>query len=351
MKKIFIIFLFLLSFSLNNAQTNNVLMEYWTGTWCQWCPCGHTIINTILFNKPNTLVLGYHGGGSDPWINFNGNSIISILNYSSVSYPGGVVGRRTGPIQRTSWSGQVNAQSVNFPPPITLSFTKSWNPSTRQLTIDATATSLRQIDTSTKISFVLTESNLVYPQTGNSDCPGGTNYIHKYVVRTMINGATGETFSTGTWANNTVKTKSITTTVDASWNEANLEIGVFVYFNNTTVSGDFGLYNFVLQTAKSGILTNVSNNNEIVKHFSLSQNYPNPFNPITNIKFSIPKECNVALKFYDAVGKEIDSYINGVVKAGEYNAAFDGTKYPSGIYFYKLIAGDFSDTKKMVLIK
>jgi len=90
--------------------------------------------------------------------------------------------------------------------------------------------------------------------------------------------------------------------------------------------------------------------NEIPKSFSLSQSYPNPFNPTTSIKFDIPKAGNVSLKIYDITGKEVYS-INEFKSAGRYEFTFDASNYASGLYFYKLESGMFSETKKMVLIK
>ena len=77
---------------------------------------------------------------------------------------------------------------------------------------------------------------------------------------------------------------------------------------------------------------------------------PNPFNPVTTIKFDIPKENLVSIKIYDMLGREIFA-VNEFKKAGSYEVKFDGTGFASGLYFYKLTAGEFTDTKKMVLIK
>jgi len=85
--------------------------------------------------------------------------------------------------------------------------------------------------------------------------------------------------------------------------------------------------------------------------FALKQNYPNPFNPTTNIKFQIPVSRFVSLKVYDVIGSEIATLINEKKPAGQYEIAFDATNLPSGIYFYRLQAGSFVETKKMVLIK
>jgi len=90
---------------------------------------------------------------------------------------------------------------------------------------------------------------------------------------------------------------------------------------------------------------------ELPSSYSLGQNYPNPFNPTTNIKFSIIKSADVKLIVYDVQGREVQTLVNETLKPGTYEASFDGAALNSGIYFYKLSAGDFSETKKMLLIK
>jgi hypothetical protein len=85
--------------------------------------------------------------------------------------------------------------------------------------------------------------------------------------------------------------------------------------------------------------------------FTLMQNYPNPFNPVTNLEFGISDLGFVTLKIYDMLGKEIAILINEELEPGTYKTQFDGTNYTSGIYFYKLTAGNFTETKKMNLIK
>ena len=90
---------------------------------------------------------------------------------------------------------------------------------------------------------------------------------------------------------------------------------------------------------------------EIPTKFSLSQNYPNPFNPTTKIKFEIPKNAFVKLVVYDSAGKEVEILTDELVQAGEYEAEFNAANYPSGVYYYKFSTGDFTATKKMILLK
>ncbi|HJY64452.1 MAG TPA: T9SS type A sorting domain-containing protein, partial [Ignavibacteria bacterium] len=90
--------------------------------------------------------------------------------------------------------------------------------------------------------------------------------------------------------------------------------------------------------------------NNIPGQFKLYQNYPNPFNPVTIIKYDIPKDGQVSLKIYDITGREVFS-VNEFRQAGSYSVTFNGTNFASGLYLYQLKAGNYVETKKMVLIK
>jgi flagellar hook assembly protein FlgD len=90
---------------------------------------------------------------------------------------------------------------------------------------------------------------------------------------------------------------------------------------------------------------------EISDKYLLEQNYPNPFNPSTNIRYQIKNNTNVILKIYDISGKEIITLVNEKQNSGTYEVTFDGSELSSGVYYYKLTTGDFSVTKKMILIK
>ncbi len=122
---------------------------------------------------------------------------------------------------------------------------------------------------------------------------------------------------------------------------------------DTIVSVDT-LKNFTLQT-----LVAVEDENQLPTVFTLEQNYPNPFNPSTTIKYSIPSvgteyhsvRQNVTLRIYDILGREVTTLVNQKQKPGNYEVTWDASNVSSGVYFYKLSAGSYAETKKMILLR
>lgn len=130
-------------------------------------------------------------------------------------------------------------------------------------------------------------------------------------------------------------------------------------FGNTYISGtsigNGSAEDFL--TIKYALVTGVQTNTNInPAEFILEQNYPNPFNPSTIIRYNIPSNVNiespiVKLIIYNTLGTEVVTLVDEKQSAGNYSVKFDGANYPSGIYYYKLISGDFIQVKKMILMK
>ena len=94
----------------------------------------------------------------------------------------------------------------------------------------------------------------------------------------------------------------------------------------------------------------------IPKQFALMQNYPNPFNPTTTIDYQLPKDAHVSIRVYDILGQLVSTLVDGEESAGYYKVNFDGLRYASGVYFYRLVAEGnngqrFISIKKFVLMK
>ncbi|MFZ2323673.1 MAG: T9SS type A sorting domain-containing protein, partial [Ignavibacteriaceae bacterium] len=106
------------------------------------------------------------------------------------------------------------------------------------------------------------------------------------------------------------------------------------------------------QLAKSNYqVKEINSNISKVTNYALFNNYPNPFNPSTTIKYQLPQDGLVTLKIYDILGKEITTLINEEKPAGKYEVNFNASQLASGVYIYKIQAGDFVNSRKMVLLK
>ena len=101
----------------------------------------------------------------------------------------------------------------------------------------------------------------------------------------------------------------------------------------------------------SYIVTEIENVEESVLSYGISNNFPNPFNPSTRIKYFIPTQSFVTIKVFDALGNEIATLVNEEKQTGSYNVEFDASGFTSGIYFYRIQAGNFAETKNMILLK
>ena len=120
----------------------------------------------------------------------------------------------------------------------------------------------------------------------------------------------------------------------------------WAYSGSDSINGATSLV--IIRRNSTGI-TNISS--VIPSKFDLGNNYPNPFNPVTNFKFHLPKNSEVSIKIYDAQGKEVAELINTKLDAGSYTYQWNAQTASSGIYFYRMKAGDFVSTKRMVLVK
>ncbi len=128
-------------------------------------------------------------------------------------------------------------------------------------------------------------------------------------------------------------------------------IGVLgIYFTDVNSGWCVGNYGGIMRTTNGGIGI-ITISSQIPKQFNLFQNYPNPFNPTTKFKFQMPKSGNVKLTIYDITGKEVEVMLNEHLQAGTYEVDWNAAEYSSGVYFYSLITNEFTQTRKMVVIK
>ncbi len=215
--------------------------------------------------------------------------------------------------------------------------------------------------TDTRVAGDSIRANIIV--TNLTSLPAATYYLRVMAVERIITyvsppGSNGETVfpdvfrlsipnSTGTAIATTAGTQNFQFTYkrNSVWVDSMIYTLAFVQNENTKEIMNSG------RPANITITGAPTYSNEVPGTYALLQNYPNPFNPSTNIAFTIPKEENVTLKVYDMLGNEVASLVNGKHIAGTYSIYFDGANLSSGVYFYKLTAGDYTDTKKMTLLK
>jgi len=240
--------LFLFSFNPGDealAQQRNPVLEYCTGTWCPNCPDGHQVINnTILPNIPNAIIIGYHGpaNGTDPFSFFAGNSIINTLLYDTSTvppatwYPTGTIDRSSGIQSRGAWYGYMNTRN-SVPATVDIDVNRTFNSVTREFSANIDFTALTTLNGMYKFNVILLESGMIWAQSG-----GTSNYVHKHVVRSMMNGALGEEVINGTWNQGDVISKNINYVVpvpggpgpDIIWD--NCDVVVMVYKVSTPLA-------------------------------------------------------------------------------------------------------------------
>ncbi|RPI13647.1 MAG: T9SS C-terminal target domain-containing protein [Ignavibacteriae bacterium] len=123
-------------------------------------------------------------------------------------------------------------------------------------------------------------------------------------------------------------------------------IRAFSQFDSTQSSTSSFLITFIRQIVGVQPISS-----QIPKEFFINQNYPNPFNPSTKIRFGLPKAADVKITIYDISGRVVSELVNGKLEAGEFETEWNATNYASGIYFYRIEAGDYTNTMKMLMVK
>ena len=133
--------------------------------------------------------------------------------------------------------------------------------------------------------------------------------------------------------------------------DSGFAIGPTYFFRNYAFNS-YGNSNYS-NVVSFSLVSILPTSSEVPDKFELSQNYPNPFNPVTKIKFNISgsSETQALLSVYDVLGKEVAVLVDQELQPGTYEADWDASAYPSGVYYYKLEGGNFSETKKMILLK
>lgn len=339
-----------------NAAARKVLVEIQTSTTC--APCYAPDVFYFQQWLPNyggsasVVTLAYHvwwpTPGNDPMYLANTSPVQTRINY----YSGGgstyaprayIDGFIDGTSSYTGWPGAIEGRWLDFSPiSITLTGTRSGN----TLNMNAAITAEQAVNSANwRVQWAIVESEISQPQNSPS---GYVPFVHHYAHRSMYPDANGSaiTISQGQTVN---VPRAIT--LNAGWVANNCRVIVFVQ-NSTDKKVQNAEYKDVTDVPTSvGELVN-----GVPTTFGISQNYPNPFNPATTFDYAVSQHSFVSLKVYNLLGQEVRTLVSEDKGIGVYKAEWDGRdnvgrEVPSGMYMYKMIAGSFAETKKMLLLK
>ena len=142
------------------------------------------------------------------------------------------------------------------------------------------------------------------------------------------------------------------TDTGATWKYAGLDsitVNQLVSYGDSTYAAtNNGLY---ILTRTAVPVTSVQHAANVPMSYALFQNYPNPFNPSTTIRFQLATKSRVTLKVYDILGREVETLVDGALDTGLHQVSFEASRFASGVYFYRIQAGSFAATKKLILLK
>jgi hypothetical protein len=331
-------------FNTYDTPRDMVVLEIGTGTWCQYCPGAAMGAEDMISHGHNVAVVEYHsGGGGDPFINTYSDA--RCVYYGVPGYPtaffDGVLSLVGGNHTQSMYSSYLPL--FNERQPIKSAFTISMQANHTGNNYQVQVTVIKKAEIRyhhMALIMALTESNIVYAWQGQTRV--------YYAERTMSPNQNGTSLD---FASSDTQVVNLTFTRTASWIFSELEITAFVQnLDNKEI----------LQGTKAqldALTTGIEDELVILpQETQLMNNYPNPFNPSTKVAYTLKEPGIVHMDVYNMLGQKVRTLVNGQTDAGEHFAIWDGrddtgAQSASGTYFVKLNAGNYSSTKKMVLLK
>ncbi|MFA5012110.1 MAG: T9SS type A sorting domain-containing protein [Ignavibacteria bacterium] len=344
MKKIIYSFLIVLTViaTVYAQPTRRVLFEEGTNASCGPCAASNPILISWLQNhQAQAISIMYHASwpGVDPMYQANPTQSTERIQYNNITAVptcnvDGII-YDIWPFTSAAFDNALNTRLAVTPP----------------LSIDVVDERIQGDSIKSTITLVV-----------STNLPAGTYKLRVMAVEKLITyttppGSNGETVfhtvfrraypnTTGVDIPTTIGTYNYTYTYkrETAWQDTSIVTVAFVQndVNKEVLNANKGTF------MPTGI-NNISN--EVPNKYNLEQNYPNPFNPVTKIRFALPKSGFTSLKVYDSMGREVATRVYKQLRAGKYEVEFNASGLSSGVYYYKLLSGDYSAVKKLMLIK
>ncbi len=352
MKKItlFVAILFTVTFQSFGQTQRNPVLEFCTGVQCVPCILADDIIhNTILPVLPNTIVLAYHGYNNDPFADFPGSAIMDTLDF--YGSPTGIIDRVSGVQFKDVWFNQLDSRN-SIPATVAISMTKSYDTISRDFNASIDFTALQTLNGQFNFSVFLLEDGIVWWQAG-----ADSNYVHDWVVRSIMNGVLGQEVINGTWTQGQVINKTISYNYPVPPSPGpdivpdSCRVVVLVYKVGSPLNS-----NAEIQQAIQEVLISpyVSVSENLLQDAVTIQNYPNPFNHNTTLTYSLEKEMQVEIVICDLSGRVVTNLLDEVQSGGEHTLNWNATNnrgdlVNSGVYFCTFNFGNSTSTIKLIV--
>jgi len=325
-------------FNTYTTEREMVVLEIGTGTWCQFCPGAAMGAEDLVDNGHDVAVVEYHNG--DPFANVYSdarNTYYGISGFPTAVFDG-VEKFIGGSNNQSMYSNYlpIYQDRIQIKSAFTVDICGENDGNNYDLGIVVNKMATIPWD-NLVLHVALTESDIPFNWQGQ-------NHL-EWVERLMMPDAEGTPIDMMSNDNLTV---NLDFALNSSWVLENCELTAFVQNldNKEILQGTK-----VMLTDLTPLDVEDDNRTSLPLKTGLSANYPNPFNPSTTINFTLKETQFVILKVYDMLGREVQTLVNEQRQTGIYNVQFDASELGSGVYFYRMTAGDFNETRKMILVK
>jgi hypothetical protein len=334
-----------------------------TGAWCQFCPDGAVIMEQVLANYTNAIGISVHNG--DGMAFTDGNTINSAF---LSGYPMGTIDHYKFPtdgpgLNRTFWNSRMGTRLTQIVP-AEIAGTHTYNPTTRVLDVNVTATFRAAVTGDFRLNCYVVEDSVIgpnnsqYNQVNYYNTVSGHPYfgagnpivgfVHRHVLRACLGGPWGTAGSVpGTTTDGGVYTQNYTYTIPATYGTVtanpNKMYVVYAIQEYSTSTNGRPVHNAMQQKigTPSTVTPVLANNQTEVNVF------PNPFAGQTNIQFNLAKQENVQVRILDLTGKEVGTFNQGTMDAGSYTITLDASGLSAGMYLMNINIGNQVITKKI----
>lgn len=360
------------------SGTKRPLMEEYTGAWCQYCPDGKYLLDSLEAQHPDLVIASIHaGGGASYPMEFPGG--LDLTSVFCPFYPAGAIdrifhaGETHVAYDRELWHARAAQQYASLTP-LDLNIETTFETTSRMLDVTVRGHFVNYAAQDLVVNVYVTEDSVVGPNSIGynqvnyyNNVPGHPyygagdpiiGYVHRNVLRAIPTNYWGDAsvIQFDPAPGDTFRVNYASIPISAEWDADQIHVLAFVSYNNSDMKKRQVLNASELRMYDGTVVTSINDAGEKPARFELLGNFPNPFNPMTEIRYLLPQASDVSLKIFNMLGQKVRTLVQDHETAGMKTVVWDGKdetgrEVSSGVYLYRLESGRQSFTKKMLLIK